>query len=752
MNIKKIIRDKNLFSIFEEATIGIEKEGQRVLLDGSVTTTDHPKNIGNRQGHPYIQTDFAESQVELITPPGETEREVYRYLSAIHEVFLRKMPQNEYIWPMSMPAILPKEELIRVAQFDNPSDVEYREYLVDVYGKYIQMVSGIHYNFGFSQKFIDELIASTKLDEVTVRNELYMKLARQFIRYQWILVYLMGSTPIAPNEYFYKYPKPNSPVRSLRTSKYGYVNDDSIKVSFDSVEDYARDVRYYVDNKQLIAEKEFYSSVRFRGSDTVLDLAQKGIKYLEFRLFDINPFAKYGITEEDIRFIHLFAMNLVLLDEEDKFTSIKIGKDYSEKTALAHPLSLPENMEEAKCVLNSIVDMLKEGHFDNKDIEIVQSKIDQLSSPENTIGGRLWTLYEEKQDMAKIGMELAVNYKNDALEKYYSLTEFSNMELSTQALISDAISEGITVDILDEQAQFLKLSYKGHIEYVKNGNMTNRDNYISHLIMENKVVTKKVLEKDGFRVPKGYKYQSIEAALRDFSKVKDKAIVVKPKSTNYGLGISIFSTGIKNIEDYKKAVTIALKEDKEIIVEEFIFGTEYRFFVLDGETKAVLLRVPAHVTGDGLSTIEQLVIKKNNSPLRGDGLSSPLKKIKIGEIEELQLKEQGYTKETILKEGEIAYLRANSNISTGGDSIDVTDDVHDSYKKIAVEIANSMFAKVCGVDIIIENIKDEANDSNYGIIEANFNPMMMMHIFPYKGKSRRLTEDVLKMLFPEKYN
>ena len=101
--------------------------------------------------------------------------------------------------------------------------------------------------------------------------------------------------------------------------------------------------------------------------------------------------------------------------------------------------------------------------------------------------------------------------------------------------------------------------------------------------------------------------------------------------------------------------------------------------------------------------------------------------------------------------GQIVQLRANSNISTGGDSIDMTDQMHESYKALAVGIAHAMGAKVCGVDLIIPDLSQPArpNLDSWGVIEANFNPMMMMHIFPYQGKSRRLTQNVIKMLFPE---
>ena len=145
-----------------------------------------------------------------------------------------------------------------------------------------------------------------------------------------------------------------------------------------------------------------------------------------------------------------------------------------------------------------------------------------------------------------------------------------------------------------------------------------------------------------------------------------------------------------------------------------------------------------------------MVEQKNSNSLRGDAKKTPLKKIEMGEIEELQLAEQGLNFDSILAVNEVAYLRENSNISTGGDSVDMTDEVHESYKELAVRISDAMMAKVCGVDLIISDIKEEVSETNYGVIEANFNPMMMMHIYPHSGKSRRLSLNVLKMLFPEK--
>ena len=360
MIIRDLIKNNNLEEIFTNIKIGLEKEGQRILKDGTISKTDHPKVFGVRHENPYIQTDFAESQVELITTPENSEKSVLRVLNAVHEVTLKNIPTDEFIWPLSIPAILPDEEDIRVAQFENKFDVEYREYLVKKYGKYKQMVSGIHYNFQLDDKFMEKISEITRKDLVSVKNEIYLKLARQFIRYQWILIYLYGASPLAEDKYFTNGLKPNDYVRSLRTSRYGYVNDDDIKVSYSSLEKYIEDITGYVKNGNLIAEKEFYSSVRFRGADTIVKFPKEGIKYMEFRLFDLNPFAPFGILEKDIRFVHLFLKTLVWLDEVNKETSESLGYEYSENVALTHPYENVPNEEEGIWILSQMKELVKE--------------------------------------------------------------------------------------------------------------------------------------------------------------------------------------------------------------------------------------------------------------------------------------------------------------------------------------------------------------------------------------------------------
>ena len=124
MIMRDIIKNNNLEELFSNVVIGLEKEGQRILPNGQISKTDHPKVFGVRHEQPYIQTDFAESQVELITTPEKSEKDVLRVLNAIHEVFLKNIPEDEYIWPLSIPAVITKEEEIRVAQIEKKSHDE----------------------------------------------------------------------------------------------------------------------------------------------------------------------------------------------------------------------------------------------------------------------------------------------------------------------------------------------------------------------------------------------------------------------------------------------------------------------------------------------------------------------------------------------------------------------------------------------------------------------------------------------------
>jgi len=262
--------------------------------------------------------------------------------------------------------------------------------------------------------------------------------------------------------------------------------------------------------------------------------------------------------------------------------------------------------------------------------------------------------------------------------------------------------------------------------------------------MTNKHVTKVILHEQGINVPTGYRIDGIEEGLGLYEQIRTQAMVVKPVSTNFGVGITMFDEAF-TYEAYMRALEVAFAEDDVVLIECFAKGKEYRFLVIDDQVVGILHRVPANVEGDGVHTIEGLVAMKNEDPLRGMNYKKPLEKIKLGDFENTYLEEQGLTTSFVLEEGQIVYLRKNSNISTGGDSLDFTELIHETYGEVAVNAAKAVGAKVCGVDMVIEEI-EHYDPKGYNIIELNFNPAIHIHNAPYKGKNRHADDAVLDLL------
>lgn len=751
MTMKQTIIENDLQELFKEGSFGLEKEGLRTTADGYLALTPHPSAFGSRNHHPYIQTDFSESQLELVTPPQDSIENQYKWLDALHDVVNRTLAKDEFVWPFSMPNLLPEEKDIPIIKVDEVSEIEYRQKLADKYGKKKQMISGVHFNFSFSEAFISEMgkDMTTSQEFNAWCNDLYLKMSRNYLRYQWILTYLFGASPVGDAS-FLGNEVPDTYFRSIRNSSIGYHNNFSHRVSYENIKRYVTDIESLVKDRDLIEEREYYGSSRLRGKGkAVCNLINSGTRYVEFRSFDLNPFEKLGFSVEQSLFTHLFLLTMVWMDSDSTDKDIETGSEMNELTAMENPFDSSRYLDEGLELLNVMMETAEELKLNKSYSDAVKQAIDEFHHPEKTLAARVVKNIEQEGSFIKLGIKLGETYKQHSFEKPFLLSGFETMEMSTQLLLSDCLKLGIDTTILDENDQFLKLEHNGKVEYVKNGNMTAKDTYISHWIMANKTVTKKIVKDAGFTVAEGRGYVTLEQALNQYSFFKNSPIVVKPKSTNYGIGISIFKKPA-SYEAFKEALELAFEEDSEVLIEEFAEGTEYRFFVINGKTEAVLLRKPANVVGDGIATIRELIDEKNQHPYRGENHRAPLEKIKMGKIEELMLKEQGYNFETVLKNGEQALLRENSNISTGGDSIDLTEDMHESYKQLAARIANALEVKVTGVDLIIPDRTKPVSkhEDRYVFIEANFNPAMHMHAFLQNGQGVNLTQKILRMLYP----
>ena len=732
-----LIKEKNLTKKLLRGNFGLEKENNRVHKDGTLALTPHPIAFGNRTVNPYITTDFSESQVEMITPVFHTVDEAFDFLENIHDIVsLELSKQGEYLWTGSNPPVITDELIIPIAKMDCTQEIEYRYKLAQKYGRKKQLISGIHFNFSFSEDLLQDLYKE-QLDHKTFKdfkNEIYLKISRNFNRYRDILVEITGASPVFHDTYnsecLLRAEKLNEDsyylpgIHSFRNSMCGYKNRRDYQVSYQSVEEYVKDIRSLVEKHELLSAKEYYHALRLkagRDEDPLQSLLDHGIQYIEIRLLDLNPLFKVGTSKEILHFIHLFILYMLLLEEDVEtkltYTSIIAG----------------------------IKEMISELKLEEKYIKIVDEVENMRIHPEisyaETIKDKI-----RQSSYEMFHMKQSFKFLHESEKNSFTLLGCEDMELSTQILMKDAIKKGIKIEIIDRNENFIALTNGVKTEYVKQATKTSLDSYSTVLIMENKLVTKEVLRKAGIRVPNGADYQSLDDAVHDYEKYDTRQIVIKPKSTNFGLGITIF-TGSFSKEDYIKALEMAFRHDQTVLVEEFLSGKEYRFLVLGDEVTGVLYRVPANVNGDGQSSIAELVMEKNKDPLRGKGYKTPLEKIQLGESEALFLKGQEKDFTYIPQKGEIVYLRENSNISTGGDSIDFTDDIPESYKELAIKSAKAAGATICGVDMMIDDYNVEASEQNYGIIELNFNPAIHIHCYPYKGENRRAGERILQLLF-----
>ena len=222
-------------------------------------------------------------------------------------------------------------------------------------------------------------------------------------------------------------------------------------------------------------------------------------------------------------------------------------------------------------------------------------------------------------------------------------------------------------------------------------------------------------------------------------------VVVKPLNANHGRGVSI---NLSDSEAVKVAYGQAREHSRGVLVESFIEGLDHRLLVVDGELIAASKRVPGHVTGDGTSTIEELVEEVNQDPRRGIGHEKVLTRLKFDHQAMRLLEQKGYDRSSVPPEGEVVYLRSTGNLSTGGTAVDVTDIIHPDNRDMAQRAALAIGLDVAGVDFLTTDISKSYRETGGAICEVNAAPGFRMHVAPSEGKPRDAAGPVIDMLFP----
>ncbi len=374
----QLLRQSDAIACLRNINHGIEKESLRIDPEGHLAQTPHPSNLGSALTHAAITTDFSEALMEFITPVFQNPSDSITYLTNLHTYTYMQLPREELLWTSSMPCVLPNDSDIPLAQYGSSNvgrlKTLYRKGLGFRYGRSMQTIAGIHYNFSLPDDFWDlyaALLGDTRPQQ-DFKTAQYFALIRNFRRYSWLLLYLFGASPALcksfvrnnPNhglEEYDQYSLYRPYATSLRMGDLGYTSQAqaALYISYNSLEEYTEGLlkaiktpyppyeEFRTDdgspaqlNANLLQiENEFYSTIRPKrvarsGERPVEALRKYGVEYLEVRCLDLNPFLPVGIDEEQIRFLNCFLIYCLLHESPDGSCEQNPELDYNQKSVV----------------------------------------------------------------------------------------------------------------------------------------------------------------------------------------------------------------------------------------------------------------------------------------------------------------------------------------------------------------------------------------------------------------------------------
>jgi cyanophycin synthetase len=337
------------------------------------------------------------------------------------------------------------------------------------------------------------------------------------------------------------------------------------------------------------------------------------------------------------------------------------------------------------------------------------------------------------------GMEY--NMEED-IQQMREIREDTRLGPSTGCIVDEAAKRGIPFIRLNKQS-LVQLGYGVNQKRVR-ATIASTTSNIAVDIACNKEETKLLLEAAEIPVPKGTVVRTEEGLLEAIEKF-GYPLVIKPIDGNHGKGNT---TNITSWDQALRAFEAAREFSRNVIVERYISGVDFRCLVINYKFICAALRTPASVIGDGNHSIQWLVDETNKDPRRGYGHEKVLTQITIDQFTQKMLDEKGYTMETGPPKGELVLLKPTANLSTGGTSTDVTDEVHPANIFMCERIAKIIGLDICGIDIMAPDLRTPVSENGGAILEVNAAPGFRMHIEPAEGIARNVAEPVVDMLFP----
>lgn len=507
---------------YKNFTRGIEKEALRITPTGALADTPHPPLLGSALTHSCITTDYSESLLEFITPVEPDAQKSIQQLLDLHKFSYQSHP-NELLWPMSMPCFVGDEDDIKLAYYGESNTGKmktlYREGLKNRYGSYMQVISGVHFNFSFPDSFWQTLAADKQQTcDTDFISRGYLSVLRNVKRHLWILAYLFGASPALCSS-FLKDKQTNFPFKktgkgtlylpyatSLRMSDLGYTNkaQSSLGIRYNHLDEYIEGIQKAIkmpsadfahipsggqdgkgEYKQLNQnvlqiENEYYSPVRPKrvtqaGEKPSEALIRAGIQYIEIRALDIDPFSPAGVSAEQVLFLDVFLTWCALIDSpnlhaSDEFINaanmqqtllygrqpdIKLNRNDTEITLTDWAKDLFSEFEQ----IAKVLDQDGTGKHKTTYQDAIKQQLTKVNDSSKTPSAQIIEqLLTQNTDNSLLGMQLAHQYKKEAQAR--SFMQYSEATLAQQTPISrqkqTEIEAQDTLEFTDFLADYFK--------------------------------------------------------------------------------------------------------------------------------------------------------------------------------------------------------------------------------------------------------------------------------------------------------
>jgi len=492
---------------FEGRQIGVEKESLRVSPEGRISPLAHPKVLGSALTHPYITTDYSEAMLEFITPPLMHTDEVISFLRNT-QAYVYQQLHDEILWATSMPCVLAGNNSIPLAQYGHSNagtmKTVYRRGLGHRYGRVMQVISGVHFNYSFPESFWS-LYQQMEDDSQPLQgfiSQEYFGLIRNLQRFGWIVSYLFGASPAvcksflgdAPtnlksfneNTYYHPY------ATSLRMGDIGYQNNKEnavgVKVCYNHVDAYIQTLRQAIETpcekyekigvnvggvyQQLNAnllqiENEYYSTVRpkqlLQGNEKPVDaLSRRGVQYVELRSLDVNAFDPLGINETQLRFLEAFMIFCLLQPskditpaeqkaiDENELNVAHYGRDPALKLRRDDKNITLKNWAEEICTeMQGICEMLDSHHENSPYCDSLAKQCEKIQHPDVTPSAiMLDTMSEHKEGFYHFAKRMSQQHNdyfcqvklNKKTQQFYQQAAVDSLQKQEQIEAADNVS------------------------------------------------------------------------------------------------------------------------------------------------------------------------------------------------------------------------------------------------------------------------------------------------------------------------